>query len=105
MTLSISDMFDFKYTEDVEECYSHLCIQPITRTDKKTINIENHDDLIDLAPCIGIYQEAMFFDSYDIDKDLDLYSKLHPDKKISTKYTTLDEKVLYLTSLETSQSR
>ncbi len=104
--MQISNMFDFKYKEDVEECYSLLDIKRIDRVDKSVIKIENHEDLIDLAPCIGIYQEASFFEKYDIDKDIELIKKINPDKKVdATKYKTLDKKILYLTSLETNQNR
>nr|WP_051527232.1 GxxExxY protein [[Eubacterium] cellulosolvens] len=104
--MQISTMFDFKYKEDVEACYGLLDIKKVDRADMSVIKIENHEDLIDLAPCIGIYQEASFFEKYDIDKDLELYKLLNKDKTVdTTKYKTLDEKILYLTSLETSQNR
>lgn len=104
--MQISEMFDFKYKEDVEECFGLLDIKKIDREDTTVIKIENHEDLIDLAPCIGIYQEASFFEKYDIDKDIELYKLLNKDKKVdATKYKTLDKKILYLISLETSQNR
>lgn len=104
--MQISDMFDFKYKEDVEECYKLLNVKKIHRDNHKVISIENHDDLIDLAPCIGIFQEASFFEEYDIDKDIELYKAINTDKNVDvTKYKTLDKKILYLTSLETNQKR
>lgn len=104
--MQISEMFDFKYKEDVEECFGLLDIKKIDREDTTVIKIENHEDLIDQAPCIGIYQEASFFEKYDIDKDIELYKLLNKDKKVdATKYKTLDKKILYLISLETSQNR
>ena len=104
--MQISEMFDFKYKEDVEECFGLLDIKKVDREDTSVIEIENHDDLIDLAPCIGIYQEATFFENYDIDKDIELYKQLNKDKKVdASKYKTLDKKILYLISLETSQNR
>jgi len=30
------------------------------------IPIKTHDELIDLSPCIGMYQEAMYFKKYNI---------------------------------------
>ena len=77
--------------------------------DKSVIAINPTDDLIDLSPCIGIYQEAVFFsqDQYDIDKEIELYFMTHKngskDKKLQS--LSLDEKILYLTALETSQER
>ncbi|KIR03733.1 hypothetical protein P261_02548 [Lachnospiraceae bacterium TWA4] len=56
----ISQMFDFKYKEDVEECFQLISTKKITPIDTKTIDINNADGLIDLSPCIGIYQEASF---------------------------------------------
>ena len=104
--MQISEMFDFKYKEDVEECYGLLDIKKVDREDTSVIKIENHEDLIDLAPCIGIYQEAAFFENYDIDKDIELYKQLNKEKKVdASKYKTLDKKILYLISLETSQNR
>ncbi len=104
--VQISAMFDFKYKEDVEECYRLLEVKRIHREDKKIIQIENHEALIDLAPCIGIYQEAVFFDKYDIDKDIELYKQINADRNIdAAKYHTLDKKILYLISLETNQKR
>ena len=104
--MAISQMFDFKFIEDIEECYRLLEVKKIDREDKSIIKIESHDDLIDLAPCIGIYQEAMYFEKYDINREFDLLQFLNKDKNIdASKYKSLDEKILYLTSLETKQKR
>lgn len=108
-TVNISEMFDFKYREDVEACYTLLKCAEIAVDDKSVIAINPTDDLIDLSPCIGIYQEAVFFsqDQYDIDKEIELYFMTHKngskDKKLQN--LSLDEKILYLTALETSQER
>lgn len=104
--MQISKMFDFKYKEDVEECYGLLEIKKVDRENTSEIQIKNHEELIDLSPCIGIYQEASFFEKYDIDKDIELFKALNTDKIVdATKYKSLDKKILYLTSLETSQKR
>lgn len=104
--MQISEMFDFKYREDIEECYRLLDVKKINRADTSVIEINNHDDLIDLAPCIGAFQEASFFEQYDIDREFELFKQLHTDKTVdATKYKTLDKKILYLTSLETGQKR
>ena len=104
--MNISEMFDFKYKEDIEECFSLLETKKIHRDDMSVIHIENKDELIDLSPCIGIYQEAVFFQKYNIDNDFVLYKILHKDKNIDvSRYNTLDEKILYLISLETNQKR
>ena len=58
----MSEMFQFKYNEDVEACYEALHIeQKKISEDRRIIYIKNNDELIDLSPCIGIYQEAVFF--------------------------------------------
>jgi len=108
--VDISQMFDFKYKEDVEDCYGLLEISPTTLSeDTREIYVKNTDGLIDLSPCIGTYQEATYFSQYDIDKDIDFYLKLNKDQgaKIdgNIRSKSLDKKILYLTSLETKQNR
>lgn len=58
--MDISEMFDFKYKEDVERCFSLLKFRKQKPDDPSLIHIKSSDDLIDLSPCIGIYQEAVF---------------------------------------------
>ena len=81
----ISEMFDFKFQEDIEECYDLLEKKKINMEDTSVIDIRSNDGLIDLSPCIGIFQEAFFFDNYDIDREFALFR--------------------HLTSLETNQRR
>lgn len=106
--MDISAMFDFKYIEDIEECYSLLEIKELENKNREEIKIKNRDELIDLSPCIGIYQEAVFFSGYDVDKSLEFYFTLHPQEKglYSKKdAASLDRKILLLTRLETRQLR
>ena len=56
----------------MERCFSLLKIKKITVDDNSLIAIKNSDDLIDLSPCIGIYQEAVFFDNYKIESEIEL---------------------------------
>ena len=103
----ISTMFDFKYKEDVEEAYQELEIKEIPLTDKTVIDIKSNDELIDLSPCIGTYQEAVFFRGYDIDKEIEYTMKLHPDRP-SLNYDTngmMEDKILFLTAYDTYQDR
>lgn len=108
-TANISEMFDFKYHEDVEACYTLLDCTKMATDDKTVIDIKPTDGLIDLSPCIGVYQEAVFFsqDQYDIDKEIELYFMTHKNgsKGVDAKQLSLDEKILYLTALETKQER
>ena len=63
--------------------------------------------MIDLAPCIGIYQQANFFDYYDIDSAIAYYMYMHKDKKMAMpqSWKSVEQKVLFLTMLMTSQDR
>ena len=103
----ISDMFSFKYKEDVEYCYSLLKIRKLKTKDESVIEIKNNDELIDLSPCIGILQEASFFKGYNIDKAL----KEAVEKRDGIELfpipanATLEEKVLALTAYSTSYAR
>lgn len=107
--MDISAMFDFKYREDIEKCFSLLDCKSLPILDNDEIEVKKSDGMIDLSPCIGIYQEAMYFDQYDIDKDIELYMILHPDKKDlwddKVKKLDLESKILFFVSLETNQER
>ena len=104
--LDISAMFDFKYKEDIESCYNLLHTEKKSVLDQSPIQISNRDELIDLSPCIGIYQEAQYFDKYNIDFDLKLkFFVKYESIPENIKQLSLEEKVLYLTSLETEQDR
>lgn len=106
--MAVSTMFDFKYAEDIAAAYQALDIREACPAGQ-AIDVPTSDALIDLSPCIGIYQEAAYFSGYDIDKDIKLYFDVNKDKD----YLKLDgiqdwdmeQKVLYLTSLETNQNR
>lgn len=107
--VNISELFDYKYPEDIDACYSLLECTEIDADDNSRILIKSTDELIDLSPCIGIYQEAVFFDQdrYSIDKVIELYFLIHK-KESKDKHAAelaLDEKILYLTSLDTKQER
>lgn len=107
--MDISDMFEFKYKEDVENCFSYLKTRKLEQKDNSLIDIKNTDNLIDLSPCIGIYQEAAFFDNYKIDKSIELKISLKPELKSlyteEIQNSSLDRKILFLVSLETKQKR
>lgn len=107
--LDISEMFDFKYKEDVEKCFSQLKICRMATDDGSTIDIKSTDGLIDLSPCIGIYQEAVFFEHYQIEAAIKLKILLNPElARLYTKTVrngSLDQKILFLVSLETKQKR
>lgn len=117
---NISEMFEFKYVEEVQKCYDMLEIETI-ETNRSDINIKSNDGLIDLSPCIGTYQEVMYFNKYNIDDTLkhlyiQKYEKIYKssvkdiqravvnEMSEATKLT-LGEKILVAISLETYQNR
>ena len=107
--MDIGDMFRFKYREDNEECYERLTVAPITQHDLTVIHTNTSDGLIDLAPCIGLYQKAVFFSGYDIEKDIELKIRINKNKKYlynrELKNAPLDKKILFSTFLDTNQER
>ena len=105
--LLISEMFDFKYKEDVEDCFDFLNIKPIKTSDTGLIDVKSHDNMIDLSPCIGIWQEAAFFKNYNIDSQIQYAMNHHPDRPRMdlSRVSTVEEKILALTSYETCQDR
>ena len=104
--VSISDMFDFKYREDVEKCYNLLNIKLQPALDRSIIEISSHDELIDLSPCIGRYQEAIFFQNYDLDREYQFLRRF--TKGLPIEYNEADpveRKILVLTAMEEQQER
>lgn len=105
----ISKMFEFKFKEAVEECFETIKIKKIEVEDNSSIQIKNKDGLIDLSPCIGIFQEATYFDGYSIDEKIEFYMKIYNDKAFlytdEIKKSSLEEKILFMTSVETNQHR
>lgn len=105
-TFVMSEMFDFKYKEDIESCYSLLKIKEIDLEDKSVIDIKGTDGLIDISPCIGQFQET-YFTEYDIESDIKFLMDLHKDRpQINlSKNNTVEYLILALTSYETRQDR
>lgn len=104
--MTVSTMFDFKHVEDVEEAYRMLDVEVLEPAGEQ-IAIPTSDALIDLSPCIGIYQEALYFEKYDINSDIEK-TLSQPDKShLRRGYDKYDltRKILYLTMLTTGQNR
>lgn len=105
--LNISDMFTMKFKEDIEECFSLIRTKEIPRTDRSEILIKNCDGLIDLSPCIGNFQEAVFFGNYNLDEaihhSIETHSSLQMDQLQDD--ATVEEKILYMTAYDTGQDR
>ncbi len=107
--MNISGMFSFKYKEDIERCFKLIGTNKIVRDDMSPIDIENKDGLIDLSPCIAIYQNASFFHNYVIDKTIEFHMNIDRDKSFlytdDVKNSDLEKKILFMTSLQTGQNR
>lgn len=107
--VDISKMFEFKFKEAVEKCFETIKIKKIEVEDNSSIKIKNKDGLIDLSPCIGIFQESTYFDGYSIDERIKFYMTIYDDKDFlytdEIKKSSLEEKILFITSIETNQHR
>ena len=105
--VNISEMFDFKFKEDVEKCYSLLNVKKIYNSDSSIILIKDHDDMIDLSPCIGMYQEAIFFSHYDIKREFELRKDVR-GSRIAPTYNEsemIEKALLRLVAADTRQRR
>ena len=104
----ISEMYDFKYIEDIEELYSCIDIKEIVQKDNSEIKVKTMDGYIDLSPCIGIFQEFMFFNNQKIDDTIS-FLKLNSSNgyllEDLTGLESLEKKILYLTAVETGANR
>ena len=104
--VAISDMFDHKKRIDVRECYKLLDTKRIDhKNNNSEIGIKSNDGYIDLSPCIGVYQEAVFFSNHDIGKEIRL--AIAHNKSLGKSWeefktlTSLDEEILFHMSLTT----
>lgn len=103
---SMSNVFEHQKREYINLAYNCLqCKKLVVEGQQTIIDVSRTDGLIDLSPCIGIYQEAMYFKGYDIDKQIDQLCMILKTMPTIDNDATLFEKILYLTSLETGQKR
>lgn len=100
----IKEMFDYKYVEDIEKCYSDLKVTPIEVSNHNEIIIKNKDGNIDLSPCIGEFQESIFFGKYNIDRELELLKKIS-NEEIDYNNLLTEQKILLKTYYDTGQDR
>lgn len=100
-----SKIYDDDYHD--EDCYSLIRKRKIRCSDNTVIDIDSTDCMIDLSPCIGIYQEASFFKKYDIMQQIEYVKDFHDDKALLQLKpgATMEDKVLFLTAYETKQDR
>lgn len=114
------DIFEISISKDTDEEGKHplliscslndypvTSLKPLLKSLTTTIDVQAADAMIDLSPCISIYMQAGFFNSYDIDDALAYYMDLHKDMQYLKikKGATVEDKVLLLTALETNQCR
>lgn len=104
--MQASTVFDFKHVEDVEAAYKMLDVKVLQEPGEE-IAIPTSDALIDLSPCVGNYQEAMYFKNYSIDSDIEKQLSLPKNGHLRRAYDKYDlsRKLLYLAMLETEQNR
>ena len=106
--VAISEMFDFKYREDIEACYRLVQQKDISPSDRSVIEVDSTDGLIDLSPCIGEYQEFSFFTHYSVDDVLKETLAMADSSHLYTEELeakSQEEKILFLTAFETKQQR
>lgn len=106
--VAISEMFDFKYREDIEECYRLVQQKDVSPSDRSVIEVDSTDGLIDLSPCIGEYQEFSFFTHYSVDDVLKETLTMAGSSHLYTEELeakSQEEKILFLTAFETKQQR
>jgi len=107
--INISTMFEFKYKELIDECYTCLKTEELPKVDGTTIEVINYDGYIDLNPCIGIYQEVMYFTNHNYAitwKNLrDNAIKFYLSEEMFADDITLKRRVLAATAVETAQLR
>lgn len=103
----ISDMFDFKFESDIRKCFNLLDIKEIPQDDESEIIVKSTDYNINLSPVIGIYQEAIFFNSWKYEIALSHYDQEKPVVKYVRKIEPkkIEKQVLCLVACETDLTR
>ena len=103
----ISTMFDFQHKELVERAFRCLNLEKVHDADLPDLEIRSKDGYIDLSPCIGNYQEAVFFEKYDIDKAVQTAIVSNPDNAVIPLPRDPDffQKLLIIAALDTGYER
>lgn len=107
--MNISEMFDFKYDEDIKAALSLLHRERLDSGTSSRIDVPLQDALIDISACVGIWQEVMYFKDTDIDAYVRDWVMNHPNsprlRKSNYDELSIDDKILYYTALSTGQWR
>ncbi len=104
--MNVSEMFDFKFVEDIEEAYQMLEVKEVQPIGE-VIPVPTNDELIDLSPCIGHYIQCLYFEDYHLDEEIEVALNSPGRGYLRRSYAkySLDQKLLYLTCIETKQQR
>ena len=105
--VAISEMFSFKYKDDVQAAFDALEVE-VLEPAGKAIPMRVSDGLVDLSMCIGTYMECSYFGHCDIDLYIEDWFATHPDEghfRKDYKDMSLDRKILYYVSLQSGQYR
>lgn len=105
----ISTMFDYGYEEHKQAAMSCLQIRELSPAGH-VIDVSMTDGLVDLSVCIGSYVEMNYFANTSPDRAIAAWFAAHKNKeylrpKDGMAGWTVDQKVLFLTRLETGQLR
>lgn len=112
--LEPAQCFDFKYAENVEECFGLLSRRRLDDGTGTVIDIDRTDGLIDLSPAVGHYQEALYFSGYDASKEITAHAgksstadRVGPIAKRLLRRNELDawKGALLLSAIDTEQMR
>lgn len=103
-TAYVSEMFEFKFVEEITRGYNMLNITQIENA-KADIAINDKDCLIDLSPCIREYEKIIFFKDYPIDAKLAWAFQQNGKSIPDVSDLTIDQKLLKLVSIMTHQNR
>lgn len=106
-------MFEETILKMIQDCIAYLdtCLDVMSMRidgkDDSVIRINENDELIDPRPCIIYYLKAFYLKKYKIFSCIEQIYKARPNEKCDPdiREASLEEKILYLVSLETRQIR
>ena len=121
---AVSSMYDFLYAEDVAACAKLIVETPIKR-EISEIEVEMHDENIDLSMCVGTLVEANYFKHYDLRRERKILLESMEQKFVmprevleerdgkmvyryirwDDKSATIEDKILMLAGTQTQQAR
>ena len=106
----MSDMFDFKLKENVDRCLEYLETE-VVQDSGQIIDAVSNVGQIDLSLCVGIHAQAVYFNNYNLDAEIDrawnerINKGNFPKLPVPKDEWPLWRKILYLAALDTGQER